>query len=136
VVSINTVASWACLPCKATLILKIRLKPLTPIRFLKCTNSVALHYHIPNIARKTLESFLLFMVPNGESPFQKLKKIEFDENKKTAIYKFTNDQSHKTGAGFDPSLVAECQKNVQYLLEMIENTFPKHYEILKENNQH
>ncbi len=93
-------------------------------------------YHIPNIARKTLESFLLFMVPNGESPFQKLKKIEFDENKKTAIYKFTNDQSHKTGAGFDPSLVAECQKNVQYLLEMIENTFPKHYEILKENNQH
>ncbi|SSC10571.1 AAA family ATPase [thiotrophic endosymbiont of Bathymodiolus puteoserpentis (Logatchev)] len=93
-------------------------------------------YHIPNIARKTLESFLLFMVPNGESPFKKLKKIEFDENKKTAIYKFTNDQSHKTGAGFDPSLVVECQKNVQYLLEMIEITFPKHYEILKENSQH
>ncbi len=93
-------------------------------------------YHIPNIARKTLESFLLFMVPNGESPFQKLKKIEFDENKKTAIYKFTNDQSHTTGAGFDPSLVAECQKNVQYLLEMIRETFPKHYEILKKNNQH
>jgi hypothetical protein len=42
VVSINTLDSWACLPCKATLILKIRLKPLTPIRFLKCTNSVAL----------------------------------------------------------------------------------------------
>ncbi len=50
--------------------------------------------------------------------------------KKTAIYKFTNNQSHKTGAGFDPSLVAECQKNVKYLLEMIEKTFPKHYEIL------
>jgi IS5 family transposase len=42
VVSINTLDSWACLPCKATLILKIRLKPSTPIRFLKCTNSVAL----------------------------------------------------------------------------------------------
>jgi hypothetical protein len=28
-VSINTVASWAYLPCKATLILKIRLKPST-----------------------------------------------------------------------------------------------------------
>jgi hypothetical protein len=31
-----------------TLILKIRLKPLTPIRFLKCTNSVALQ-GIPGI---------------------------------------------------------------------------------------
>jgi hypothetical protein len=33
---------------KATLILKIRLKPSTPIRFLKCTNSVALQ-GIPGI---------------------------------------------------------------------------------------
>jgi hypothetical protein len=36
------------LPCKATLILKIRLKPSTPIRFLKCTNLVALQ-GIPGI---------------------------------------------------------------------------------------
>ncbi|CAC9623364.1 hypothetical protein [uncultured Gammaproteobacteria bacterium] len=87
-------------------------------------------YHIPNIARKTLESFLLFMIPNSENTFKKLETIKFDEHKKTAIYKFTNDQSHITGAGFDPSLVAECQKNVQYLLEMVEQTFPAHYKIL------
>ncbi len=89
-------------------------------------------YHIPNIARKTLESFLLFMVPNSKKMLRKLEEIDFDEKKKTAIYKFTNNQSHKTGSGFDPSLVEECQKNIKYLLEMIKETFPKHYKILEE----
>jgi wobble nucleotide-excising tRNase len=90
-------------------------------------------YHIPNIARKTLESFLMFMIPNNKSMYQKLEAINFDENKKTSIYKFTNNQSHKTGAGFNPSIVEECKKNVQYLLEMIEETFPNHYKILKDS---
>ena len=51
--------------------------------------------------------------------------------KKTAIYKFTNDQSHITGKGFDPSLVQETQKNVKHLMELMESIFPEHYEILK-----
>jgi hypothetical protein len=58
-----------------------------------------------------------------------LKKT-FDENKKTAIYKFINDQSHITVDGFDPSLVPETQKNVKYLLEIIEAVFPEHYKII------
>ncbi len=41
-------------------------------------------YHIPNIARKTLESFLLFMIPNSKSIFKKLEEIKFDENKKNS----------------------------------------------------
>lgn len=89
-------------------------------------------YHIPNIARKVLDTFLMFRVPNGEKSFKKLEKLMFDENKKTAIYKFTNDQSHITGDGFDPSLVPETQKNVQYLLEMMQATFKDHYDILEE----
>ncbi len=90
-------------------------------------------YPIPNIARKVLDTFLMFRVPNGsKSQYEKLEslKSEFDNNKLTAIYKFTNDQSHITGKGFDPSLVAETQKNVKYLLEMIEAVSPKHYEII------
>jgi arabinogalactan endo-1,4-beta-galactosidase len=74
----------------------------------------------------------MFRVPNGQNQFQKLEKLNFDKNKKTAIYKFTNDQSHMTGDGFDPSLVPETQKNVQYLLEMMKEVFPEHYEILEE----
>jgi len=61
----------------------------------------------------------------------KIESLNFDENKRTAIYKFTNDQSHITGKGFDPSLVQESQNNVKYLLEMMEAVFPEHYEILK-----
>src|SRR5262249_50410353 len=89
-------------------------------------------YHMPNIARKLLDTFLMFRVPNNASPYHKLQSLKshFDENKLTAIYKFTNDQSHITGKGFDPSLVAETQKNVTNLLEMIKEVFPEHYKIL------
>lgn len=87
-------------------------------------------YHVPNLARKVLDTFLMFRVPNGHSTYAKLKELDFDESKKTAIYQFTNVQSHITGKGFDPSLVPETQKNVKYLLEMIEEVFPQHYKIL------
>ncbi|MEQ1500531.1 MAG: AAA family ATPase [Parcubacteria group bacterium] len=94
--------------------------------------SIASVYHIPNVARKVLDTFLMFRVPNGENSYKKMEKLVFDENKKTAIYKFTNDQSHITGDGFDPSLVPEAQKNIQYLLEMMKAVFPEHYQILEE----
>lgn len=89
-------------------------------------------YNVPNIARKVLDTFLMFRVPNGENNYAKLESLRphFDHNKLTAIYKFTNDQSHITGKGFDPSLVQETQNNVKYLLEMIEKVFPEHYTIL------
>ncbi len=99
----------------------------------KTDGSIASVYHIPNIARKVLETFLMFRVPNGESSFNKLEKLDFDEDKKTAIYKFTNDQSHITGSGFDPSLVPETQKNVSYLLEMMKKVFPEHFDILEKS---
>ena len=77
-------------------------------------------YNLPNIARKVLDNFLMIMVPDSSNSYQKLMKINFDENKKTAIYKFTNDQSHITGKGFNPSLISEAENVIRYLLEMIE----------------
>ena len=92
-------------------------------------------YPIPNIARKALETFLMFRVPNGNTQYRKMETLKphFDENKLTAIYKFTNDLSHITGKGFDPALVQETQNNVKYLLEMMEKVFPEHYKILVES---
>lgn len=99
----------------------------------KSDGTIAKAYSMPNIARKFLETFLMFRVPNSKSPYEKIESLkEFDQDKRTAIYKFTNDQSHITGKGFDPSLVPETQKNVTYLLEMVETTFPEHYKILIE----
>ena len=92
-------------------------------------------YDVPNIARKVLDTFLMFRVPSSETNYLKLESLKpyCDPNKLTAIYKFTNDQSHITGKGFDPSLVGETQKNVKYLLEMIQAVFPEHYKILVES---
>lgn len=84
-------------------------------------------YHLPNIARKVLETFLDFHLPSNKSLYRKLEETNFDPHKKTAIYKFTNDLSHSTGKGFDPSLVAETQKNTAYLLEMIKDVAPLHF---------
>jgi len=84
-------------------------------------------YHIPNIARKVLETFLDFHVPSNRSLYQKLDETALDQHKRTAIYKFANDLSHHTGKAFDPALVGETQKNVTYLLEMIETVAPLHY---------
>lgn len=88
-------------------------------------------YHVPNIARKVLETFLDFHVPSNRSLYQKLDETRFEPHKKTAIYKFSNDLSHHTGKAFDPALVAETQKNVTYLLELIETVAPLHYAGLK-----
>jgi wobble nucleotide-excising tRNase len=84
-------------------------------------------YHIPNMARKVLETFLEFHVPSNDELYGKLEKVDFDPHKKSAVYKFTNDHSHATGKGFDPALVAETQNNTRFLLEMIEKIAPDHY---------
>lgn len=90
-------------------------------------------YHIPNIARKLLEAFLNFYYPGTTtSQYQKLQKVPFDENKKTAIYKFTNDQSHPTGKGFDPALIQESQTNVGHILQMIKEVSETHFKSLEE----
>lgn len=89
-------------------------------------------YKMPNVARKLLDSFLMFRVPKNAETYARLQELDFDDEKKTAIYKFTNDQSHITGAGFDPSLVPETQKCLLYLRELMEATFPEHYKYLVE----
>lgn len=105
-------------------------------RLLGCNlenNTIEGFYLIPNIARKVLEYFLMIMVPDSKDIYSKLETITFDDNKKTAIYNFVNDQSHMTGKDFDPSLVPEAKKVIPYLFEMMETTFPEHYKILTEN---
>ena len=95
--------------------------------------TIANAYKMPNIARKVLDNFLMFRIPSSESTYKRLERLNFDTQKKAAIYKFVNDQSHITGSGFDPALVPETQKNIGYLLELMQSTFPDHYTILEES---
>lgn len=98
----------------------------------KSDGTILSSYHIPNMARKVLETFLEFHMPQKRSLHSKLESVDFDKQKKTAIYKFANDLSHLTGKGFDPALVAETQKNVKLLLEMIKAVSPIHYSGMEE----
>ncbi|SFO47735.1 AAA family ATPase [Sphingomonas sp. OK281] len=94
----------------------------------KSNGTIAACYHIPNVARKLLETFLEFHSPSTATMYKQLEAVTFDEDKKTAIYKFTNDHSHRTGKGFDPAIVAESQKNVTFILEMVKEMAPLHYD--------
>jgi wobble nucleotide-excising tRNase len=96
-------------------------------------DSIAKAYPIPNVARKVWDTFLMFSVPNGKSSYKKmdeLKEAGYDEQKLDAIYKFTNDQSHITGSGFDPALVPETKKVVKEIFEMMEAISPAHFKII------
>lgn len=95
----------------------------------KSDGTVANAYPIPNIARKILESFLE-QHSTGRSFHKKLENLKFDETKKAALYKYTNDLSHPTLSGLDPALIGETQTNVKHLLEMIEEIAPVHFRAL------
>lgn len=95
--------------------------------------TLAQAYPVPNIARKVWETFLMYQVPNADSPYIKmdlLKQRGFDAQKLDAIYKYTNDQSHMTGGGFDPALVPETAKVLDQMFEMMQVIAPDHFSVL------
>lgn len=88
---------------------------------------------MPNIARKVWDTFLMFRVPDGNGTYLKMEYLKsggHDAKILDAIYKFTNDQSHSTGAGFDPALVPETQKVVAEMFEMIKTLDSEHFRIV------
>ena len=97
----------------------------------KSDGTVSQSYPIPNIVRKVLETFLA-QHSTGDSFYKRLHNLKYDETKKTALYKYTNDLSHPTLTGLDPALVGETQTNVKHLLEMIKTVAPVHYKALTE----
>ena len=98
----------------------------------KSDGTVSNAYPIPNIARKVLETFLEHH-STGNSFYEKLENLKYDEIRKAALYKYTNDLSHPTLSGLDPALVGETQTNVKHLLEMIEDLAPVHHKALTQS---
>ncbi len=95
--------------------------------------SIAAAYPIPNIARKVWDTFTLFNVPDNRTQYKKIEHLKsegYDGDKLDSIYKFINDQSHITGAGFDPSLVVGTKRAVIDMLTMMNEISPKHFDIL------
>lgn len=92
------------------------------------------HYSLPNIARRLLESFLAFRVPDrpGEL-FQKLEAVSYDAAAKTRILRFLHTYSHfdqVADPGHDISVLSETVAVLTDVLELMKSCDRNHYEAM------
>ncbi|MCE5273381.1 AAA family ATPase [bacterium] len=99
------------------------------------TSSVSLgldgYYPAPNIARRVLETFLAFRMPNENTLYGKLEAIDFEEEKKSRIYRYTQTHSHRNLIGDqedDLTILAETPAIMRDILELIKKEDLKHYD--------
>ena len=94
------------------------------------------NYVLPNMARRLLEGFLAFRMPQTSGDlWRKLRAVEYDEVMKTRILRFVNTHSHSDTIGemeHDPSLLAEATPVLQDLLTLIKTLDPDHYRAMEE----
>ena len=87
------------------------------------------YYELPNLARRLLESFLAFKVPDEDSLHARLEAVSFDDVKKTRILRFVDTHSHaeQIGGGHDEaSALAEAPDVLKNLIELIEGCDSEH----------
>ena len=89
------------------------------------------YYAIPNIARRLLEAFLAFRIPDkpGEL-FQKLECIDYDAAKKTRILRFLHTYSHFDQVAepdHDPSVLSETPAILLEVLELMRACDAAHF---------
>lgn len=92
------------------------------------------YYELPNLARRLLESFLVFKVPNEWSMHARLEAVDFDGPKKTRLIRFLDTHSHaeQIAEGHDEaSALAEAPEVLQDLLSLIEDCDGGHFERMK-----
>lgn len=88
------------------------------------------YYHVPNIARRLLEGFLAFKVPQASGDLrQALQHLTFDDGKKTRILRFLHTHSHgrDVASSHDPSVLGECKAVLQDMLALMQSTDEAHY---------
>jgi wobble nucleotide-excising tRNase len=97
------------------------------------------YYHLPNIARRLLESFLAFKQPKAKSDMgmdKRLDDVPIDEAKKARILRFTNTLSHsryiEEGPGNDLSVLAETPAVLRDILLLMETMDKEHHDQLRE----
>jgi wobble nucleotide-excising tRNase len=93
------------------------------------------YYHLPNVARRLLESFLSFKHPKkaGTGLNDLLKETKFDDAKKSRILRFLHTHSHE-GSIDDPehdiSILSETPQILRDVLSLIETSDQNHYDEL------
>lgn len=89
------------------------------------------YYAIPNIARRLLEAFLAFRIPEKQGElYQKLEAVPFDVAKKTRVLRFLHTYSHFdqiAEAGHDPSVLSETPAILLEVLALIQHCDHAHF---------
>ena len=91
------------------------------------------YYGLPNMARRLLESFLTFKMPNftASSIEKKLDEVNFSVAKKNRILRFLHVHSHYDQIGapeHDLSLLAEAPAVLSDLIDLIKEVDREHYD--------
>jgi len=93
------------------------------------------NYHLPNIARRLLESFLAFRQPSHSGKLHtQLDLIDFDVAKKTRILRFLHTHSHAgqiSDPEHDPSILIETKQVLNDLLCLIQKDDDRHFDEMK-----
>lgn len=96
------------------------------------SGDIETHYHMPNVARRLLESFLAFRMPNVKGDLQKkVEESTLDATKRTSILRFLHAHSHEDHIGtaeHDPSILAETPQVMKLVLELIAHEDKAHYD--------
>ena len=97
--------------------------------------SLQQNYHMPNVARRLLESFLAFRQPSKPGQlYQKLDSIDFENEKMTRILRFLDTHSHADQIAdpeHDPSILTETKEVLNDLLCLIQKEDDRHYNQMK-----
>ena len=100
------------------------------------SSSLEQNYVLPNMARRMLEAFLAFRVPEIMGNLrQQLNRIQFDETKKLRIYRFLHTYSHSAAVGepeHDLSVLNEGPSVLKDLMDMMKSEDRKHFLAMEE----
>lgn len=92
------------------------------------------YYELPNLARRLLEAFLVFKVPDQKTLHARLEAVDFDGPKKTRIQRFLDAHSHaeQIGEGHDDaSALGEAPEVLQDVLALIKECDELHFARMK-----
>lgn len=88
------------------------------------------YHHVPNMARRLLESFLAFKVPQASGElYQALQLVTYDESKKTTILRFLHTHSHGSDVvpGHDPTVLGGCHSVLGDMFGLMRELDDGHY---------
>lgn len=94
--------------------------------------SLAAYYHAPSIARRVLETFLAFHFPDQVGRghlWSQMKRVQFDEFRRSRIYRFLQTHSHRDAIGDadeDMTLLTESRSVLKDIIEFLKAADDKH----------